>query len=71
MDPALLPTVKTTNCSGHHSAISNHSSDRWIGNDSGDVSDHVRYANSTKNLDLVMVFGLISSDGKKMSASGM
>lgn len=47
-------------------AISNRRNDRWIGNDPREVADHVKYANSTKHPASVMVFGLVSSDGKKM-----
>ena len=47
-------------------AMLNLRNDRWIGGDPADVPDKVKYANSIKHSASVMVFGLISSDGKKM-----
>lgn len=47
-------------------AISNRRNDRWIGDDPTDVPDDVKYVNTTKHPASVMVFGLVSSDGKKM-----
>lgn len=47
-------------------AILNRRNDRWIGGGPSDVPDNVKYTNTTKHPASVMVFGLISSDGKKM-----
>lgn len=45
---------------------SNRRNDRWIGDDPAKTSEAARYASTTKHPASVMVFGLVSSDGKKM-----
>ena len=62
----LLPSWSEMKTSLLVDAISDRRNDRQIGGNPTDVPDHVKYANTTKHPASVIVFGLFSSDGKKM-----
>ena len=62
----VLPSCSQMKISLLVDAISDRRNDQWIGGNPTDVPDHVKYANTIKHPASVIVFGLFSSDGKKM-----